>query len=96
MRTDEWQRGQLMLRCDSDDFQYDDDESSRWNERCLQAHLHSDAQVSNETEKECAVSVVKNESYLEGEASSPLYRRVLVITVSRLWQRVIRDEGEHM
>ena len=43
---------------------------------------HSDAQVSNGTEKECIESVVKSESYLEGEASSPLYRRALVITVS--------------
>ena len=40
-----------------------------------------DAQVSNGTEKECVGSVVKSDVYLEGEASSPLYRRVLVITV---------------
>ena len=38
------------------------------------------AQVSNGTEKECVESVVKSESYLEGEASSPLDRRALVIT----------------
>jgi len=58
-----------MRRCDGNNFRYSDDESSWWNERCLQARLHSDAQVSNWTEKDCVESVVESESYLEGEAS---------------------------
>jgi hypothetical protein len=44
----------------------------------------SDAQISNGTEKESVRSVVESDVSLEGEASSPLYRRVLVITVSGL------------
>ncbi|KEH26131.1 hypothetical protein MTR_6g045207 [Medicago truncatula] len=44
----------------------------------------SDGQVSNGTDKECTESVVKRESYLEGETSLPLYRRALSITVSGL------------
>jgi len=58
-----------MLWCDGNDFRYGGDEFSRWNERCMQARLHSDAQVSNWTEKDCVESVVESESYLEGEAS---------------------------
>jgi len=35
--------------------------------------------------RKSAESVVKSESYIEGEASSPLYWRALGITVSGLW-----------
>jgi hypothetical protein len=70
-----------MLQCDGNGFWYDGVESLRWNERCLQACQHSDAQVSNGTEKKCVESVVKSESSFEGEASSPLYRSVLGIIV---------------
>ena len=56
-----------MLRCDSNGFQNGDDKSSWWDERCLQERQHSDAQVSNGTEKEYVESVVKSESYLEDE-----------------------------
>jgi hypothetical protein len=42
---------------------------------------HISTQVSNGTEKECVESVVKSESYLEGEAMSP--RHTLGITVFR-------------
>jgi len=43
---------------------------------------HSNAKVSNGTEKECVENVVKSESYLDGEARPPLYRCVLGITAS--------------
>lgn len=65
-----------MLRCDSNGFRYGNVESSWWNERSLQTRQHFDA---NETEKEYVESVVRSESCLEGEASAPLYRRVLGI-----------------
>lgn len=41
------------------------DGSSWWDERCLQACKHSNAQVNNETEKEYVESIVKSESNLE-------------------------------
>ena len=81
IRTFEWQRRQRMLQCDGNDFRYIDDESSRWNKRCLQARQNSDSQVTNETEKECVRSVVKSYMYLESETNSPLYRCTLVITI---------------
>jgi len=46
--------------------------------------LALNAQVGNGTQKECVISVVKSDVYLDGEASSPLYRRALVITVCGL------------
>jgi len=70
VRMDERQRWRKVLR-------YDGDESSRWDERCLQACYHSNAQVSNGNEKDSVESIVKSESYLEGEAISPLYRCAL-------------------
>ena len=55
----------------------------------------SNTQVSNGTEKECVRSVVKSDVYLEGEASSPLHRRV---GHNRLWvmRRIIRSGEGHM
>jgi len=37
VRTVESQRWQRMIRWIGNDFRYDGDESSRWNERCPQA-----------------------------------------------------------
>jgi len=37
--------------------------------------LHLNAQVNNETRKECVEIVVKSESYLEGEARSFFHKR---------------------
>lgn len=54
---------------------------------------HVSTPTLNGTEKECLRSVGKSDMYLEGETSSPLYRRALIITVfvrcgiwlGRLW-----------
>jgi len=62
------QHWQKVLWCDFDGFRYIGDESSRWNQRCMQARWHSNTQVSNGIEKEFVENVVKSESYLEGEA----------------------------
>lgn len=39
-----------------------------WGLHTHQASYHTNAQASNETEKNCVESVVKSESYLESEA----------------------------
>jgi hypothetical protein len=86
VRMDERQQWQNVLW-------YGGDESSRWKERCLQARYHSNAQVSNGIEKECVESVVKSESYHEGEAKSP-YIGAREDNCLRVLCRVIRERLE--
>jgi len=64
-----------VLRCEVNDFQHGGNEYSQGNNGCLQARYHSNAQVNSGAEEECVKIVVKSDVYLEGEASSPLYRR---------------------
>lgn len=52
-------------------LRYGGDESSRWDERCMYAHLHSNAQVNIENMIECVKSVGKMNHTFGLKLSSP-------------------------